>query len=173
MTAIITARTVVFDSPWMRVIAKDVTFLPTPFFTVDVPDYTAICARVPDGRIVLVRQFRATIEEYCWEFPAGVVDPGETPDVTAPRELMEETGHRATRLVPLGSFCADTGRLSNRCHQYFCDAVAIDGWVQQEPEVERHLVMPAEVDRLIAAGEFPTMQHVALWLQVKTAGLLQ
>ncbi len=169
---LISKRDVVFETPWLRVVAKTVSFLPTPYYAVEVPDYVAVCARVPDGRIVLVRQYRPTIEKLVWEFCAGAVDPGEAPDVSVARELEEETGHRVTRLVPLGSFCADTGRLSNRAHQYFCEAEAIEGWVQQEADVTAHLVAPEEVDRLIAGGEFPTLQHVALWLQVKAAHLI-
>ena len=42
----------------------------------------------------------------------------------------------------------------------------------KEADVTAHLVAPAEVDRLIAAGEFPTLQHVAVWLQAKAAGLV-
>lgn len=168
----VTSRDVVFDSPWVRVVAKGVSFLPTPFYCVEVPDYVAVCARVPDGRIVLVRQYRPTIEKLVWEFCAGAVDPGETPAVSAARELEEETGYRVTRLVSLGSFCAETGRLSNRAHLYFCEAEAIEGWVQQEADVTAHLVAPEEVDRLIATGQFPTVQHVALWLQAKAAHLI-
>ena len=56
----VTSRDVVFETPWMRVVAKGVSFLPAPFYSVEVPDYVVICARVPDGRMVLVRQFRPT-----------------------------------------------------------------------------------------------------------------
>ena len=88
------------------------------------------------------------------------------------RELEEETGYRVTKLTHLSSLCADTGRLNNRAHQYFCEAEPIPGWVQQEADVTAHLVTPAEVERLIGAGEFPTLQHVTAWLQAKAAGLL-
>ncbi len=48
----------------------------------------------PDDRIVLVRQFRPPAGKYLIEFPAGLIDPGETPEETAIRELFEETGYR-------------------------------------------------------------------------------
>ncbi len=86
-TAQVTGRDTVFDSPWVRVVAKTVSFLPAPFYAVEVPDYVAVCARTPDGRIILVRQYRPTIERLVWELPAGVVDPGETPDAAVAREL--------------------------------------------------------------------------------------
>lgn len=48
---------------------------------------------VPDDEILLVRQFRPPTGRLMLEFPAGLIDPGETPAETAVRELYEETGH--------------------------------------------------------------------------------
>ena len=50
----------------------------------------------PSGRFVLIRQFRAPVNAFVLEFPAGLIDPGEDPAATATRELLEETGYRGT-----------------------------------------------------------------------------
>jgi len=50
---------------------------------------------LPDGRVVLVRQFRAPIKGWILEIPAGVVEPGEEPEETVRRELVEEVGYEA------------------------------------------------------------------------------
>ena len=47
---------------------------------------------VPDDEIVLIRQFRPPAGKLMVEFPAGLIDPGETAAETAVRELYEETG---------------------------------------------------------------------------------
>ena len=47
---------------------------------------------VPDNEVVLIRQFRPPAGRAMVEFPAGLIDPGETPEMTAIRELYEETG---------------------------------------------------------------------------------
>ena len=47
---------------------------------------------VPDNELVLIRQFRPPAGKLMIEFPAGLIDPGETPEATAVRELYEETG---------------------------------------------------------------------------------
>lgn len=45
-----------------------------------------------DGRVLGVRQRRPAIDRDTWELPAGLIDPGETPEEAASRELAEETG---------------------------------------------------------------------------------
>lgn len=57
----------------------------------------------PSGRIILVRQFRPPAKGYVIEFPAGLIDTGESPEETAVRELKEETGYtgRIVRILPL------------------------------------------------------------------------
>lgn len=47
----------------------------------------------PSGRYVLIRQYRPPCNAYALEFPAGLIDPGESPETTAARELTEETGY--------------------------------------------------------------------------------
>ena len=54
--------------------------------------------KAADPRILLLRQFRHATEGSIWEIPAGRLEPGETPEVCARRELAEETGMRASRL---------------------------------------------------------------------------
>lgn len=63
-----------------------------------------------DGTLVMVRQHRAGLLDSpsypdceIFEFPAGHVDPGETPAAAAERELLEETGYSVATLIPAGS----------------------------------------------------------------------
>mgnify|MGYP000191477127 CR=1 FL=1 len=62
-----------------------------------------IVARMqPSGRFIIIRQFRPPTNSYILEFPAGLVDPGESQETTAIRELFEETGYRAKRWARAG-----------------------------------------------------------------------
>jgi ADP-ribose pyrophosphatase len=54
-----------------------------------------------DGRMVMIRQYRHAVGRYLWELVAGRIDPGEPPLRAAHRELLEETGYRARRMVKL------------------------------------------------------------------------
>src|SRR5690242_9257180 len=59
------------------------------------PGSVVVLPVLPDGRILLIRQYRHATRQYLWELVAGRMDPGETPKVAAARELIEETGYRA------------------------------------------------------------------------------
>jgi ADP-ribose pyrophosphatase len=59
------------------------------------PGAALIIPVLPDGRLLMERQFRYPIGRVLIEFPAGKLDPGEEMLVTAQRELLEETGYRA------------------------------------------------------------------------------
>jgi ADP-ribose pyrophosphatase len=64
-----------------------------------------------DGRVILIRQYRASIARHMWEVPAGSVDQGESPDDAARRECEEEIGlvparvERIRGLYPTPGFC--------------------------------------------------------------------
>ena len=62
-----------------------------------------------DNKVILVRQFRKPVEEELLEIPAGGIEPGETPDQAACRELQEEIGFRPNTLEDLGGFYAAPG----------------------------------------------------------------
>uniref|UniRef100_A0A8C9LT41 ADP-sugar pyrophosphatase n=2 Tax=Piliocolobus tephrosceles TaxID=591936 RepID=A0A8C9LT41_9PRIM len=62
--------------------------------------------------IVLVKQFRPPMGGYCIEFPAGLIDDGETPEAAALRELEEETGYKGDVAECSPAVCMDPG-LSN------------------------------------------------------------
>jgi 8-oxo-dGTP pyrophosphatase MutT (NUDIX family) len=62
-----------------------------------------ICPITADRKVVLVRQFRYVSQRFTWEIPTGAADEGESAEVTALRELREEAGVSAGRLIPLGT----------------------------------------------------------------------
>jgi ADP-ribose pyrophosphatase len=156
----ITKREIVFRTPWLQVEAKSTDADAEPFYSLKVPDYVAVIPYTPDGRVVLVRQFRHAVEEMSLEFPSGLVDAGEEPEATARRELEEETGYRAGDVQYLGTLWTDTGRLQNRMWVYRAsDVRPVPG---AAAEFELMLVEPADLDRAVVEGKFKLALHLAM-----------
>ena len=57
-----------------------------------------------DGRLVVIRQYRAPLDRLTWEFPAGSLNAGESPEAAAARECEEEIGLVPGRLERVGAF---------------------------------------------------------------------
>lgn len=82
------------------------------------PGGAAVVPVLPDGKVLLVRQFRYPIQQDLLELPAGKIDPGETPESTARRELAEEVGYQARALVKLAEFYTTPGFCTEKLHLY-------------------------------------------------------
>lgn len=65
------------------------------------PGSVVVLPVFPDGRVLLIRQYRHSVGEFLWELVAGRKEPSETPVSAARRELAEETGYTAKRLRKL------------------------------------------------------------------------
>lgn len=92
------------------------------FLLLDCPDWVNVAALAIDGQgrecLLLVRQYRFGLGAQSLEFPGGVVDPGEDSLGAAKRELLEETGHEASRWIHLGSVNPNAAFMTNRTHGY-------------------------------------------------------
>jgi ADP-ribose pyrophosphatase len=62
------------------------------------PGSVVVLPVLPDGKIVMIEQYRHATKQYLWELVAGRMEPGETPEEGGARELAEETGYRARKL---------------------------------------------------------------------------
>lgn len=85
------------DAPWLKV-AKETCELPNgkvidDFYTLWQPDWVLILARTTEGKWVMTEQYRHGTGKIALEFPAGIIDKGETPEQAALRELQEECGY--------------------------------------------------------------------------------
>ena len=95
------------------------------------PGAVVILPMLDDETILLIRTRRYAIHETILELPAGTLEKGEAPMNCAGRELLEETGYLATKLVHLSSFYSSPGILSEKLH-----AFAATGLEKQEQSLE-------------------------------------
>jgi len=114
----------------------------------------AIVALDGEGKVLLVRQYRLPVQRLLLEIPAGGIDPGESPEEAAQRELQEETGQRAGRLERLCSFFASPGYCDEYMHLYLATALERSALAADADERIEVVRLPlSEALQLIERGE--------------------
>lgn len=167
----VTARQVVYSNRWVTLVRKDVQLEGQieDYYALQIPDYVAIVAVTPSGKIPLVRQYRPAVERYTLELPAGTLEPGEDPRECCIRELQEEAGLNARNIRFVGTYVPDTGRLSNRQHVFHVETDEPAPDFLQEPGIEVSYHSKAELETLIKTSRFDHLLHVSA---VYLSGLL-
>ena len=85
------------------------------------PGSVVVLPVLPDGRILLIRQYRHATRQYLWELVAGRIDRGESVKQAAARELIEETGYRAKRFRVFLDVFPTPGFLEERMYILLAD----------------------------------------------------
>ena len=102
---------------------------------------------------VLVRQYRIALARYVLEAPAGKLEPGETPEACAIKELHEETGYREDRMVSLGSVYPSVGFCNEVIHLFLAlDLTEVGRALEPEERIEPVLLPITEVRKKLADG---------------------
>jgi ADP-ribose pyrophosphatase len=81
----------------------------------------ALVPMVDADHVCLLRNRRYSADTTLIEIPAGTIDAGESPDVTAPRELAEETGYHAGRITRITDWWVSPGVFTERMYLYLCE----------------------------------------------------
>jgi len=118
--------------------------------TIEHPGAAAALPFLPDGRVVLVRQYRHAVGGFIIEVPAGKLDsPGESPELCAVREVEEEVGYRVGCLERLGAILTTPG---------FTDEII---WLYEAHELEK-TSQALESDEWLEVVELPFEEAVAM-----------
>lgn len=136
-------------------------------FTRDVvrhPGAVSVVALTEDGDVLLVSQYRAALDRFVLEIPAGKRDvAGEPPEETARRELVEEVGYLPTRLEPLAVFHNSVGFSDEESHVFLGTGLVPDRTDRQgieEEYLEVVRVPLADTPAMVAAGEITDAKTV-------------
>jgi ADP-ribose pyrophosphatase len=140
---------IVWSCPWYRV-RQDAILTPDgrpgTYNTVEKSDAVWILPVTVDGRIPLLYHYRYTIDDWCWEIPAGSVENGRTLEETARLELLEEVGGVAQSLEYIAPYYLANGICNERGHFFLATGVALGAPAHEAAEViEIHLHAIADV----------------------------
>lgn len=110
----------------------------------------------PEGKLVLVRQYRFTVQGRLLEFPAGTVEAYEDPLTTIKREIEEETGYRAHEWQELGKFAIAPGYSDEFIFAFLArDLEQLETLPDRDADedMETVLMSPEELEKAILSGE--------------------
>jgi len=97
-----------------------------------------------EEKVILIRQFRIAIGRELIELPAGRLEPDEEPLSCAARELEEEIGYRAKRLIPIASYFSSVGFSNERMYLYLAlDLEKTERRLEADERI-REVMMPLE-----------------------------
>jgi|TARA_B100000959_G_scaffold285646_1_gene361070 ADP-ribose pyrophosphatase len=142
-----------------------------PEFDREIVEHPGSVVLVPitdDGKILLIRQYRQAAKKILLEASAGTREAGESPERTAHRELQEEVGYRAGKLISIGGSWVAPGYSTEYSHIYI--ATELEPASLPSDDGEDIVVEEIEFDdlhRLIASGELEDQMSIAALLSAQ------
>ena len=151
----------VFSTPWFRIIKKQYQKDKEPFYVLETTDAVCVIAMTSEQQILLVKQYRPAVNCETMELPGGHVQNNETPEETARRELLEETGFKADSIELIGSIFPNTTRLGYKLWCFFAPRAI--KFKEPEPNEINKLVFcnPSDLSLLIKNGKINNALDIA------------
>ena len=126
------------------------------------PGSVVVLPVLPDGRIVMVRQYRHATGRYLWELVAGRIERGEDPKAGARRELIEETGYRAKKFTVFLDVFPTPGFLEEKMFLLLAEGVSAG---ESNPEEDEKIVVAAytrkELEQMMRTGKLKDAKSIA------------
>lgn len=169
MTAELLARTTIYKGRILQ-LEIDVVKLPTGH-TVDMEivrhQGSVVLLPIPEpGKIILIRQYRYTIDRWIWELPAGTLKPGEDPDAGAARECEEEIGLAPGRVTRLGGYYPTPGFCDEVMNYFRCEDLRLpspdsNARKDEDEDIEPRTFTLDEARAMTASGEIVDLKTLA------------
>jgi ADP-ribose pyrophosphatase len=126
------------------------------------PGSVVVLPLLPDGRILLIRQYRHATRQFLWELVAGRMDHGETPRQGAARELIEETGYRAKRFRIFLDLFPTPGFLEERMYVLLASGLSPgEARPEEDEKITSRAFTGAELDKMMRGGKLRDAKTIA------------
>jgi ADP-ribose pyrophosphatase len=126
------------------------------------PGSVVVLPVLPDGRILMIRQYRHATRQYLWELVAGRIDAGENPRQAAARELIEETGYRAKKFRIFLDIFPTPGFLEERMFILLAEGLTAGA---AEPEDDEKIISRVynrkKLEEMIRTGKLRDAKSIA------------
>jgi ADP-ribose pyrophosphatase len=129
---------IVWSCPWYQVRQDDIITpdgQPGVYNVIEKAEAVWIVPVTHDGFLAMVYQYRHTVDDWCWEIPAGSVKPGYSLVKTAHEELHEEVGGTAEKLEYIGRFYLANGICNEVGHIFLATGVTLGETRHEAAEV--------------------------------------
>jgi len=136
-----------------------------PYYVLTYPDWVNVVAVTRDDCMVMIRQYRHAANKIILELPGGIVEATDTlPEDAACRELIEETGFRATNMRTVASLYVNPASHTNRTHTCVATGVIrvdVPRLDEGEDGLTVELVPISEVINGLSEGFITQSMHVS------------
>ena len=150
-----------WSSPWYRIRQDEIITpngQPGVYNVVEKEAAVWIVPILDNGDVVLIHNYRYTVDDWCWEVPAGSVKPGQSLEEAARAELREEIGGTAQELIYLNQFYTANGICNEVGHIFLATGVSLGQPNHEATEVMEIHPIPV-----------PQALHMARSLQIRDA----
>ena len=150
---------VVYSCKYFKVLEEDF-ILPSGkshrYHILNTKDYVIVIAKEKDS-FYLIEQYRYTTKSRLLQVVAGAIEKGDTPLITAKRELKEEAGIKAKKFKKLGWFYSFYGSSNQKAHVFLAEDLEIGeqdpDYFEKESGIERIKLKNSEIKKLIKSGK--------------------
>ncbi len=158
----------IYENPWYALrqdLVRTHTGKQITYTYLEHPGAVAVVPVTQDGKIILIKSYRYTVKDWCWEVPMGGREHDDL-EVAARKELLEEVGGVSTSLEYVNFFYASNGVSNTRCDVFLARGVEVGASQPEDAELIEIEVFPQdEVFRMARAGDITDgMSALSLFL---------
>lgn len=143
------------------------------FYQIALPDFALVCPLNEQGQIITLWQYKHGARQYCLTFPGGVIDGGESAELAARRELLEESGYQAGAMRFLGRFACN-GNQGCGFANFFLASGCIKTADAESGDLEimeLRLMRAKEIEDALRTQAIACLADAALWGLVRNGEL--